>query len=157
MVEQVLRFYIDALLPALGVSGLRYQKFVVRKMRRRWGSCRADGVLTFNEHLIMVPPRCIKAVVAHELAHLVHLHHGPAFYRLVREIMPDYDEADNELNAWTSVLDRVTGKTNNGAKGPAEQRTLWMDDDQAAVSAQISLNADTSEAAIMSGVRPSMW
>lgn len=157
MVEQVLRFYIDALLPALGVSGLRYQKFVVRKMRRRWGSCRADGVLTFNEHLIMVPPRCIKAVVAHELAHLVHLHHGPAFYRLVREIMPDYDEADNELNAWTSVLDRVTGKTNNGAKGPAEQRMLWMDDDQAAVSAQISLNADTSEAAIMSGVRPSMW
>lgn len=157
LAERVLRFYIDALLPALGVSALRYQKFVLRKMKRRWGSCRADGVLTFNEHLIMVPPRCIKAVVAHELAHLVHLHHGPEFYRLVREIMPDYDEADRELDAWTSVLNRVTGKTNNGARGPVEQRTLWLHEDQAAVSAQISLNADTSEAAIISGVRPSMW
>ncbi|RPI69425.1 MAG: M48 family peptidase [Ignavibacteriae bacterium] len=148
---------INVLLPALGVSALRYKKFVVRKMKRRWGSCRADGVLTFNEHLIIVPPRCIQAVVAHELAHLVHLHHGPEFYRLVREIMPDYTEADKELDAWTSVLNRVKGTTNNGARGPVEQRTLWFGPDQADAPAQISLNADLSESAIISGVRPSMW
>jgi predicted metal-dependent hydrolase len=157
VIPQVIHQVILQVLPQLGVPALRYKTFKIRKMRRRWGSCRADGVLTFNEHLIIVPPRCIQAVVAHELAHLVHLHHGPEFYRLVREIMPDYAEADKELDAWTSVLNRVKGTTNNGARGPVEQRTLWFGADQADAPAQISLNADLSESAIISGVRPSMW
>lgn len=60
----------------------------IRDTRTRWGSCSPDGRLAFSWRLIMAPPEVIDYIVAHEVAHLVHLHHGPQFWRLVEELMP---------------------------------------------------------------------
>jgi predicted metal-dependent hydrolase len=54
--------------------------------RARWGSCAANGALRYSWRLIMAPPHVRRATVAHEVAHLVHMHHGPAFHDLVDDI-----------------------------------------------------------------------
>jgi len=48
----------------------------------RWGSCTSSGQIRLNWRLIMAPPEVRRFVVAHEVAHLVHLNHGPAFKAL---------------------------------------------------------------------------
>lgn len=48
--------------------------------RRRWGSCAPDGSIRINWRLIMAPDLVRRSVVAHEVAHLVHFDHSPAFH-----------------------------------------------------------------------------
>ncbi len=56
-----------------------------RKMKRRWGSCSRDSILTFNTNLLKRPKEFIDEVVVHELAHLVHFDHSEAFYTLLKQ------------------------------------------------------------------------
>ena len=66
-----------------GAVGVRYYK-------SRWGSCNSRGELQFNWLLLMAPPEVVDYVVVHELAHLRHFNHSPAFWQLVERVMPDY-------------------------------------------------------------------
>lgn len=52
----------------------------------RWGSCASSGALRYNWRLVMAPDFVRRATVAHEVAHLVHMNHGPAFHALVAEL-----------------------------------------------------------------------
>ncbi len=54
----------------------------VRDQSSRWGSCSAAGRLNFSWRLVMAPPAVLDYVVAHEVAHLREMNHGPAFWRL---------------------------------------------------------------------------
>lgn len=56
--------------------------------RSRWGSCSARGDIRYSWRLILAPPHVRLATVAHEVAHLEHMHHGPDFHALVRAISP---------------------------------------------------------------------
>lgn len=69
----------------------------VRKMKRRWGSCRRNGSILFNSQLLKYPPECIDCVVVHELCHLLHFNHSPAFYRVMSLVMSDWKSADTLL------------------------------------------------------------
>jgi predicted metal-dependent hydrolase len=60
----------------------------VRDTRSRWGSCSAAGNLSFCWRLILAPQSVIDYVVAHEVAHLVEMNHGPRFWRLVDSLHP---------------------------------------------------------------------
>ena len=42
----------------------------------RWGSCSSQGRIRLSWRLILAPPAVRRYVVAHEVAHLVHLDHG---------------------------------------------------------------------------------
>ena len=53
----------------------------------RWGSCSAKGAIRYSWRLILAPDFVRRATVAHEVAHLVHLNHGPDFHALVAEIL----------------------------------------------------------------------
>ncbi len=48
--------------------------------QRRWGSCTAGGVIRINWRLIMAPDFVRRSVVAHEVAHMTHFDHSPAFH-----------------------------------------------------------------------------
>ena len=61
----------------------------VRDTRSRWGSCSAKGSLSFSWRLILAPEPVVDYVVAHEVAHLAEMNHGPRFWRLVRTLTPD--------------------------------------------------------------------
>jgi predicted metal-dependent hydrolase len=60
--------------------------------RTRWGSCAHDGSVKLNWRLVQFPLDIIDYVVAHELAHLKELNHGPDFWRTVGELFPDYEQ-----------------------------------------------------------------
>jgi predicted metal-dependent hydrolase len=53
----------------------------------RWGSCSASGGIRYSWRLILAPDWVRRATVAHEVAHRVHLHHGPEFHRLVERLL----------------------------------------------------------------------
>jgi hypothetical protein len=48
----------------------------------RWGSCSSQGRIRMSWRLILAPPDVRHYVAAHEVAHLVHLNHGPRFKAL---------------------------------------------------------------------------
>lgn len=57
----------------------------------RFASCSPHGVLAFSWRLVFAPKPVIDYVIAHEVAHLRELHHGPKFWELVEEICPNYE------------------------------------------------------------------
>jgi predicted metal-dependent hydrolase len=61
----------------------------VRDTKSRWGSCSAKGSLSFSWRLVLAPDSVVDYVVAHEVAHLVEMNHGPRFWSLVRSLTPD--------------------------------------------------------------------
>lgn len=48
----------------------------------RWGSCSSARRIRLSWRLVLAPPPVRRYVVAHEVAHLVHLNHGPEFKAL---------------------------------------------------------------------------
>lgn len=70
---------------------------VVRKMKSKWGSCSSRGEICLNTLLVQKPLAAIDFVVTHELCHLVHFAHNPAFYRLMDRTLPDWREREKLL------------------------------------------------------------
>ena len=53
----------------------------------RWGSCSSSGAIRYSWRLILAPDWVRRATVAHEVAHRVHMNHGPQFHALVEELL----------------------------------------------------------------------
>jgi predicted metal-dependent hydrolase len=53
----------------------------------RWGSCSSSGAIRYSWRLILAPEWVRRATVAHEVAHRVHMTHGPDFHALVEELL----------------------------------------------------------------------
>jgi predicted metal-dependent hydrolase len=60
----------------------------VRDTRSRWGSCSRQSNLSFSWRLIFAPEPVLEYVVAHEVAHLAEMNHGPRFWALVERLAP---------------------------------------------------------------------
>lgn len=56
----------------------------------RWGSCSETGTLSFSWRLVLAPVSVLDYVVVHELAHLDHLDHSPAFWSAVERALPGW-------------------------------------------------------------------
>lgn len=74
-------------------AGVRFTAFTLSSAHTRWGSCSSRGTIRLNWRLIHLPLPLIDYVVAHEIAHLHEMNHGPSFWRIVGEICPDYQQA----------------------------------------------------------------
>ena len=71
--------------------GTKPRRVAVRDTSSRWGSCSVSRSISFSWRLILAPDDVLDYVVAHEVAHLVEMNHGPRFWRLVRLLVPDID------------------------------------------------------------------
>lgn len=65
-----------------GTLGRNFTALTLRDTISRWGSCSAAGRLAFSWRLILAPEFVLDYVVAHEVAHLAEMNHGPRFWRL---------------------------------------------------------------------------
>ena len=72
-------------------------KLMIRQPQKRWASCDKDGNLRFNWRVIMAPMVLVDYIVAHELCHLRHLDHSPAYWRMLRSVMPDFERRRERL------------------------------------------------------------
>ena len=61
------------------VAGVNVRAVSIGDADSRWGSCSASGAIRFSWRLILAPPHVRRFVVAHEVAHRLHMDHGPAF------------------------------------------------------------------------------
>ncbi len=71
--------------------GMRVERVTIRDPRTRWASCSHGGRLSFSWRLVLAPPDVTDYVVAHEVAHLRHMNHGPSFWALVTRLAPGHD------------------------------------------------------------------
>ncbi|AJC72050.1 MAG: M48 family metallopeptidase [Thermococcus sp.] len=104
--KKILREELLALLNSYAERmGVEPGKIYIRHQKSKWGSCSARGNLNFNVRLISLPRTLREYVVVHELAHLRHLNHSKAFWKLVGEFYPDYKHARKELKKWWTIVE----------------------------------------------------
>lgn len=72
--------------------GYRFNRVAIKNQRRCWGSCSSLKNLNFSYKLLLLPACLRDYVVVHELCHLEEMNHGPRFWVLVAEQVPDYRE-----------------------------------------------------------------
>ena len=67
-------------------AGVQVARVSIGDARSRWGSCASSGNIRYSWRLVMAPPEVLSATVAHEVAHRIHMHHGPEFHAAVAEL-----------------------------------------------------------------------
>ncbi len=78
-------------------AGVKTPALALSRANRRWGSCSAKGTVRINWRLVMAPDTVRRSVVAHEVAHLLHFDHSPAFHAALSDLFEDDIE---EANRW---------------------------------------------------------
>jgi len=72
--------------------GRRAKAISYKDTTSRWGSCTADGRLSFSWRIMMAPKPVIDYLVAHEVAHLKEMNHGPKFWSLCEKLCPETEK-----------------------------------------------------------------
>lgn len=78
-----------------------------RDTSSRWGSCTSDGKLSFSWRIMMAPKPIINYLVAHEVAHLKQMNHGPKFWKLCEELCPDTERCKDWLKRNGNALQAI--------------------------------------------------
>lgn len=80
-------------------KGIEHPRLIVRAMQSRWGSLSRAGTMTLNVNLVRAPLPCIDYVVTHELCHTKHRDHDARFFKLLGQVMPDWEQRKQRLEA----------------------------------------------------------
>lgn len=87
--------------------GVRPARLQVKELRSRWGSCSADGVLSFSWRVILAPPYVLDYLAAHEVSHLKEMNHSRRFWAHVARCMPDFERGRAYLHEHGCALHAV--------------------------------------------------
>ncbi len=66
-------------------------RITLRDTTSRWGSCTANGDLSFSWRLVLAPEMVLDYVVAHEVAHLKELNHSARFWELTARLTDEIE------------------------------------------------------------------
>lgn len=93
--EEALRRRAEEVIPQRvayysAIMGLTPAHVRITGAKKRFGSCSGRNWLCFSWRLMQYPPEAIDYVVVHELAHIRHHDHSPAFHALVASVLPDH-------------------------------------------------------------------
>ena len=72
-------------------------KVQLKAYRSMWGRCNARHEIAFDWRVIQAPDRVIDYLVVHELAHLHHFNHSPAFWQCVESQIPCFRDSKQWL------------------------------------------------------------
>ena len=67
-------------------AGVSVRRVSIGDAGTRWGSCSESGSIRYNWRLVLAPPEVRRWVVAHEVAHRLHMNHGPEFKALEAQL-----------------------------------------------------------------------
>ena len=82
---------------AAGRHGVAIRGVRISRAQTRWGSCSSTGRININWRLMLAPSSIVEYLIAHELAHVAHKNHSPAFWSRVAELHPAYAESERWL------------------------------------------------------------
>jgi predicted metal-dependent hydrolase len=85
---------------------VRPKRISIRDQSSRWGSCSANGTLSFSWRLILAPPVVLDYLAAHEVTHLVEMNHSTRFWRTLNRIAPETPQAEAWLKSHGTTLFR---------------------------------------------------
>lgn len=74
-----------------------FPKIQIRKMTKRWGSFTKTGDIILNLEIIKTPLQYIDYVIMHELCHAKYYSHDKNFYKLLNDLMPDWQDKKARL------------------------------------------------------------
>ncbi len=89
------------------LAGATPRRIIVKDTSSRWGSCAPDKTLAFSWRLVMAPEFVQDYVAAHEVAHLLHMNHGPQFWAQVDRLTPHTAAAMAWLKRDGAKLQRI--------------------------------------------------
>ncbi|HWQ85906.1 SprT family zinc-dependent metalloprotease [Brevundimonas sp.] len=86
--RETLQTRTDVHLRALGQRPVRMS---IADPKSRWGSCSPHNrSIRYSWRVVMAPPAVIDYLAAHEVAHLVHADHSPAYWSVVQRLVGDH-------------------------------------------------------------------
>lgn len=75
----------------LKTLGQRPVRLSITDARSRWGSCSPHNrTIRYSWRVVMAPPAVLDYLAAHEVAHLVHADHSPAYWSVVERLVGDH-------------------------------------------------------------------
>ena len=84
--------------------GFRYNRLTIKHNTSNWGSCSTKGNINLNLNLMRVPVPLQDYVMLHELTHLHHPDHGPAFHAELERLLADHFSRHLEEEAFKAYL-----------------------------------------------------
>jgi predicted metal-dependent hydrolase len=72
------------------IIGVKPSSVTIKTFKSRWGSCSITAGIQYNWKIIIAPAPVVDYVVIHELCHILHHNHSPAFWSAVGRYCPDY-------------------------------------------------------------------
>lgn len=95
---QLIKWYSDQAMQILSRKtlalaarlGKTVSKITIKATKTKWGHCTSRGAIQYNWQILLAPEPVVDYLVAHEVSHLIHHDHSPAFWAQVARICPDY-------------------------------------------------------------------
>lgn len=96
------KFFLPIVTERIHELNNRYFRKEIKSVKMKhatsfWGHCSRTGNIVISVRLLFAPQRVVDYVLIHELAHLVHHDHSPRFWKVVEQVMPDYQMAEKHL------------------------------------------------------------
>ena len=87
--------------------GFRYLRVTIKHNTSNWGSCSTKGNINLNLNLMRVPVPLQDYILLHELTHLRHADHGPAFHAELERLLVDHFALNAEENGFQPFVSAV--------------------------------------------------
>ena len=101
------KFFLPVVTERIHELNNRYFRKEVKQIKMKhatsfWGHCSRGGNIVISVRLFFAPAKVVDYVLIHELAHLVHHDHSPRFWKVVEQVMPDYEQAEKHLKEFSN-------------------------------------------------------
>ena len=103
--QEALRYFAARLDVFATLMRVSYRALSIKSWQTKWGSCDSTGQICLNWRLLLAPQWVSDYVVIHELAHLRQMNHSPAYWAVVAQYCPNWQQARDYLRQHQQSLD----------------------------------------------------
>ena len=104
--------------------GFRYHRVTIKHNTSNWGSCSSKGNINLNLNLMRVPVPLQDYILLHELTHLRHPDHGPAFHAELERLLADHFAQNAEDETFQSFLPAIRASRARFPIGHTLEKTI---------------------------------